>query len=210
MSHSVSDGYGLLGCSFLVLAVVGLWLRPFVKSVVARLGILGGILVISWIPIPGISLVVFLRGVMGDVSVPTFLLCGLMVWRCLDPSGGKGSASQKKPPFSAPNPSLHWFFLIVVIVGCLFYPMTMGFTLADPYSWGFAPHGMILVCLGLVLVLDFSGQRSAATLILLAIAAYAVGIMETSNLWDYLMDPLLFGISVVMTCRFMARARSVL
>ncbi len=205
MNAWASHGYGLMGCALLVLAAVSFWLQLFVRSDFVRRGTLVSIFVLSWIPLRGTSTVEFLRGVVGDIAVATFLLCGLMVWGCLVPAGTKGTVAEhkKRPLFFIPDESLHWFFILVVVAGSIFYPMTMGFTIEDPYAWGYAPHGMLLVCLGLILALEFAQQRTAAALILFAVAGYAAHLLESTNLWDYLMDPLLFGISVAILCRFM-------
>jgi len=206
MSAEVSHAYGLMGCALLILATVSFWLRLFVRSDFARRGTLGVIFMLSWIPLPRTSMVQVLRGVVGDIAIPTFLLFGLMVGGCLLSSLPKhSSAGQKlRPDFFVPDDSLRWFFILVVGAGSLFYPMTMGFTIMDPYAWGYAPNVMLLVCLSVILALEFAGQRTAAVLILLAVAAYAAGLMESSNLWDYLMDPLLFGISLSVICRGIA------
>ncbi len=211
MSDWVSHSYGLLGCCLLVLAVASFWLRRIVSSKPARFGMLAGIFVLSWIPLPRTSLVVFLRGVVGDIAIPTFLLCGLVVLGCLLAASNKDSPSSKKPStfFFVPNDSLRGFFVLVVIVGLIFYPMTMGFSLMDPYAWGYTPHVMLLGCLGLILILEFMGQRFPATLILVSVAGYAAGLMESSNLWDYLMDPILFGIGLAMLSYYLvSRVRS--
>lgn len=200
MSDWVSHSYGLLGCAILVLAFASFWLQRRVGAVRVRWGLLTTIFVISWIPFAGTSPVVFLRGIVGDIAIPTFFLCGMMVVGAVLPSTRTGplDQSQPRPPFLVSNASLVSFFVVVVGVGLVFYPMTLGFALLDPYAWGFTPHVMILVCLGLVLAWELAGRRTPATLILLSVAAYAVRLLESSNLWDYLMDPILFGISLVM------------
>lgn len=206
MSDWVSHSYGLLGCGLLILAAASFWLQRLVSSKPARLGMLVAVFVLSWIPLPRTSAVLFLRGVVGDIAIPTFLLCGLAVLGCLLAASNKNSRASQKPRgfFFVPNESLRWFFVLVLMVALIFYPMSMGFSPIDPYAWGYTPHVMVLVCLGLILLMEFAGQRIAATLILVSVAGYGVELMESSNLWDYLMDPILFGIGLAMVCYFLA------
>lgn len=93
--------------------------------------------------------------------------------------------------------SLTPFFAGVSVVGFLFYPMTMEFTLIDPYASGQSPRWMLLICLLITVGFVFAGHWAAASLVLLAVGAYALHVMESTNLWDYLLDPVLFLIGLV-------------
>lgn len=195
----IQHSYGLLGSAMIILVIVGSVLRLLVKSLNVRRVVLGVVFVLAFIPVNETSLVELLRGVTADLSIPTVLLCVLVLTICLfdrrAPPARKNRTSPRIPLIT--GGSLSVFFVVVIVVGCVFYPMTMGFTLMDPYAWGYAPRWMLLVCLLLTVVLEFCRQRTAANLILLSVAAYVPRLMESTNLWDYLLDPILFLICLV-------------
>jgi hypothetical protein len=110
--------------------------------------------------------------------------------------GQTGLASRPFPFFG--GGSLTGFFIVVLIVGCVFYLMTMGFTVMDPYAWGYSPRWMLPICLLVAVAFELAGQRTAASLVLIAVGAYALRLMESTNLWDYLLDPILFLVCLVV------------
>jgi hypothetical protein len=69
----------------------------------------------------------------------------------------------------------------------LLYPMGLGLTHFDPYGWGW--DRILPVATGAVaLILILRGNRFGA-LLLLPFAGHIVGVQESSNFWDALLDP---------------------
>ncbi len=194
MMPSLHNAYGLLGCALIILVIVasvlGLWIRS--RSVLRSISAL--VVVLSFVPFGGISVAELLRGVTGDIAVTTFLMCVVALTRCLSRRGNPNAQAAVRIPwlFAFFGGTLTGLFAGVLAVGCVFYPMTVGFSLIDPYAWGYSPHWMLLGCLLMTVAFEFAGQRTAANLILVPVGAYALRLMESTNLWDYLLDPILF------------------
>jgi hypothetical protein len=74
--------------------------------------------------------------------------------------------------------------------GLAFYPAALGLTNSDPYAWGYdSPLLVALFVLSLVAV--FYERFLPALCMTGAVAAFTLGIYESTNLWDYLVDPFL-------------------
>jgi hypothetical protein len=81
--------------------------------------------------------------------------------------------------------------------GLVLYPAALGWGPWDPYGWGwqFSPLFAATGLLGAGLI--FRGQRLGWVL-LVAIAAWQLRLLESPNYWDYLVDPLYFGLSLIL------------
>jgi len=69
----------------------------------------------------------------------------------------------------------------------LLYPMGLGLTSLDPYSWGWWPRIPILVALAAA-ILILRGNRFGI-LLLLPFAGFLIGLQESTNFWDAVIDP---------------------
>ena len=86
-------------------------------------------------------------------------------------------------------------FLFATGAGFLLYPMALGIGIYDPYcaGWGFS----WLFCLTFALTILLVVLRNRFSIVLLAaMLAYDFNLLESNNLWDYMVDPLLVAISV--------------
>lgn len=91
-----------------------------------------------------------------------------------------------------------WIFSL--IAGAALYPMALGLTRWDPYTAGWGFSWLFLLLFSLTLVLLVMKNRFAVVLVA-AISAYNLGLLESTNLWDYLIDPFL----VLASCIGLAR-----
>lgn len=69
----------------------------------------------------------------------------------------------------------------------LLYPMGLGLTSLDPYSWGWWPRIPILVALAAAMLIG-RGNRFGI-LLLLPFAGFLIGLQESTNFWDAVIDP---------------------
>ena len=69
----------------------------------------------------------------------------------------------------------------------LLYPMGLGLTSLDPYSWGWWPRIPILVALAAAMLI-LRGSRFGI-LLLLPFAGFLIGLQESTNFWDVVIDP---------------------
>jgi apolipoprotein N-acyltransferase len=61
----------------------------------------------------------------------------------------------------------------------------------DPYAWGYGSIPFLIGVLFLALVFGLAGWTKGVWIIGAAIIAWSLHWHESSNLWDYLLDPLL-------------------
>lgn len=98
-----------------------------------------------------------------------------------------------------------WIFAITA--GAALYPMALGLTRWDPYAagWGFSWLFILMFTLTVVLL----GMKNRFAVILMAaILAFDLRLLESTNLWDYLVDPLLVVVSCIgLGCRVRRKAQ---
>ncbi len=173
----MTDAFALLGIS-LVLCAVPLSVlsarRGVLAKVIAWLGF-----ALLWIPLgeANIPFVAYVRGVTSDLSIT---LVTLAAWRVGHAAlGWRDIARQEQMAVMA-----------VVSAAALFlYPLALGWSDWDAYRPGWGSWGMLLVLLVLCAVCWVRGLRVIPALVALALLAWSFGLMESTNLWDYLLDP---------------------
>ncbi len=83
--------------------------------------------------------------------------------------------------------------------GVFFYPASQGWGPFDPYPMGFQPWSLLPALTTGAAILLWRGLQWPALILSLAFVAYASGLF--SNLWDALIDPLLFLLSGALLLR---------
>jgi hypothetical protein len=135
--------------------------------------------VVLWCPVGAarLPLVAYMRGISSDLSITLVVLACLNLRRRLL---GLGAAEQRE----------RMAVSVVVAVAALFlYPLALGWGDWDVYRAGWGAPGMWVGLLLLSLFCWAQGLRLVPILVALALLAWRFGILESSNLWDYLMDP---------------------
>jgi hypothetical protein len=96
-----------------------------------------------------------------------------------------------------PSPIPIWLLLAAVIsAGCL-YASALGFLSLDIYAWGFYPRALALVVLVVALLLwPIAPTVSWSLALALVVFAFSLGLSR--NLWDCLLDPILFFTALFM------------
>lgn len=123
-----------------------------------------------------------------NVSIPWIFLLLDAAWRSL---GGGGFL---------PARSWRSGWIYGALLGFLLYPAALGLGGWDPYAWGwdstwlFVPFLLLSLCL--LLKNDPFGLVLAA-----GVAAYNLRILESTNLWDYLLDPIFWTVSCIHGAR---------
>lgn len=171
----------LTGLSGIALAIITLLVRiPRVQALplIRRAGVLGAAIIVISIPLWGVSLAGFVRGMTGDLSVTTLVLLALALVR---------SFSDRVQFFGEQN--RHATLQAVLIAAVLFYPLVLGLGMFDPYRLGYGNLWFMLALLGLAVWSSLRYSTLFALCVALAVAAWSVGWYESPNLWDYLLDP---------------------
>ena len=135
-----------------------------------------------------LPLVAYVRAVTGDLSV----VLTLLLW-----------SSVLLPSRPAPI----GFKLAIIFVSLMFYPLALGLGMIDPYAWGYSSLGLLIGVLVFALVCGLAGWTKGVWIFALAVLAWAGHWHESTNLWDYVLDPLLAIWAVIALFNTMQRKR---
>jgi hypothetical protein len=200
MSHSTLIGLFSAVCPWLALvrgfqAVAGRcgperrgWGRLSLLSLAAI-----GFLVV---PVQGISIAGWVRGINANFSIPLTGLLGAAVWE----------EEFRVKLLSGRDWTAGWAF--GVLAGLGLYLFALGWGSFDPYEWGWSFGPLFVASAGLTGVLLWKQNRFGLVL-LLAILAYNLRLLESANYWDYLLDPVYWVVSfTALGWRLLTRAWS--
>jgi hypothetical protein len=185
-----TDLTGLFG---ITLAVVTLLLHHPQAKVLPlrqRAGLLAAAVLVLSIPLWGVSLAGFVRGMTGDPGFPTLVVLALDL--VLSLSGRTLVEEQNRSAM----------LKAVAIAAVLFYPFALGLGMFDPYRLGFGNLWFMALLLGLAVWASLRYSTLLAMCIALAVAAWSVGWYESPNLWDYLLDPWLAVYAIVVQGKY--------
>jgi hypothetical protein len=172
------DAFGLAGCLLLCLAVLATVLRLDRFPVRIRNAVLPIAVVVLFVPVGGLPLAAYMRGATGDLSIPTLALAAGAVFSRLT-----GRRAFGQPDRNA----LLW---LVAGAALFLYPLALGWTPFDPYALGYGSAVFITALLAVTLGAWRAGLKLPVLVVLVAGLAWLLGIYESRNLWDYLIDPL--------------------
>ena len=141
-------------------------------------------MLLALLPVDGLSLAGLLRGLFGDLSMASLLLLGLGLWR--DEAGRE----RQRIGLSAGAAAL----------GVCLYPAALGLGMFDPYRLGFGDLTLLSGLLAAALLAALRGYGLAAVWLSLAVLGWALGLGESTNLWNYLIDPwvCLYALAVLL------------
>ncbi|MGA7749257.1 MAG: hypothetical protein WCA63_03850 [Gallionella sp.] len=152
--------------------------------------LLAAVFVLMLIPFGGMPLAAYIRGMTGDLSITTLVL----LWCALLRPWGACVTVQAK----------HRFALLILIAfsALAFYPLALGAGVIDPYRLGYGNPQFVAVLLLLALLAWYLKSALIALCIALGTLAWTSGWYESSNLWDYLLDPFVsvYALAAVMIC----------
>lgn len=191
-----------------VWALFGLWLilrLPFVTrmSVTQRTATLLLGYVIAMVPVAGLSLAGALRGMLGDLSTTsTLLLIAALFTRLRFLANGNAAPLwNARERFSV--------LLFISVLALLLYPFALGIGTLDPYRAGFGSVSLLLMLALLSLWFMRRGLYLLPFVCALSVMAWSMRLLESTNLWDYLLDAPLAIYAIVQTVKAMLEARKV-
>ena len=189
-------GFGLFGCGLLSLAVLAaaLRLRRFTVGTRAAVMLAAGVALL--VPIGELSLAAYVRGATGDLSISTLVLAGAA---CIAQLTGRPLIGQR---------DLRALLWLLAVAAAFLYPFALGLTPFDPYALGYGSAGLATALL-LVTLAAWGARLNLIVLVVIAAAlAYLGSAVESRNLWDYLIDPLVSVYALVRVCAGLRVRRS--
>ena len=170
--------FGLLGCGLVCLALAATALRLSAFPVRVRHAVILAVALVVFVPIGGLSVAAYVRGVTGDLSAATLVLAG----------GACFARLTKRRLFERRESDA---LLGLVAGAALFlYPFALGWTPFDPYSLGYGSIAFVTVLLVVALAAWHARLNVVVFVVLAGALAFLAGVYESRNLWDYLIDPL--------------------
>jgi hypothetical protein len=136
-----------------------------------------------------LPLVVYIRGVSGELSIITMMLI-IFTW-----------SSWPSCRLSSATP------IVIALASILFYPFALGLTMFDPYSWGYGSIIFVVAVMMMALLFFFTKRSWEALMISLAVIAWSIHWHESTNLWDYLLDPFLAVWAIIVSIRWIVWGR---
>jgi ABC-type Fe3+-siderophore transport system permease subunit len=96
---------------------------------------------------------------------------------------------------------------VIALASILFYPFALGLTMFDPYSWGYGSIIFVVAVMMMALLFFFTKRSWEALMISLAVIAWSIHWHESTNLWDYLLDPFLAVWAIIVSIRWIVWGR---
>jgi hypothetical protein len=188
----LADLAGLAGAIVAIVAVVS-WLAHAAGLRGGRLvALLGATALVALAPVGALPLAGYLRGVVGDLSLTTLIVLLRGILR----PGPHG-------PFDARN--TFSVQLCVATAGLALYPSALGLGPVDSYRLGYGPWALgVLFAVAVAAI--FFNLPLVTSCVGLGVLAWVVGAYESRNLWDYLLDPLVWVWSLAIVCLGAARS----
>ncbi len=157
-------------------------------------GLLLALFIALLVPKPGasISLAAFYRGFIGDLSIT---LLALSFWSLCHRLFDVLPTAKRE---------LTALLGVVAAAALLLYPTALGWGDWDAYRLGWGSWWFLSVLLVLCGLSAWMGLYVLPALVALALLAWSAGLMESGNLWDYLLDPWLsvFALGYVVSKGF--------
>jgi len=185
---------GLFGAALLIAAAGCLTLRRLGLAPRQRTLAVASLLLVAAIPVRELPLAGYVRGVLGDPSISTMLLAGTWLVSFVlqrDLLGARERAA---------------WLAAAVVAALVLYPMALGASAFDPYALGYGSYGFATALLAVTLVAWGARCNWLVASIVAAVAAYLAGLLESANLWDYLVDPLIAAYAALWWLRRAAGA----
>lgn len=182
--------------SALLCSMVVLWIGSRYKWQFTRMAI--GVAIVSLamlIPVHGLSLFIYVWSIIGDLSLTSKVF--MIAW-LLYRTGGPVLTDMKE---------IRFVLRAVSVIGLAFYPMALGLTPFDPYSAGYSASILVIWTIVAATYGLRKGYSMLAAAMLASLWVYLLGGMESDNLFDYLLDPVLFLYALSFSCATLLQNR---
>ena len=142
--------------------------------------------VVLWLPVGAarLPLLAYVRGISSDLSITLVALACVGLCRrllALSPVARREKLA---------------LYGVISVAALFLYPTALGWGDWDSYRSGWGSWGQWAALLALSLFCWIKGLRLLPMLVALALLAWSAGLMESTNLWDYLLDPWLAGVAL--------------
>lgn len=180
-------GIDLVACAVFLRATSCLTPACATSKVRAWMLWLSAVLLVGlWFPYgdAGLPLLAFVRGILSDLSVTSVFLAVLVI------------AQRMGVAVPIPRHEKRGVYAAVALAAVVLYPTALGWGDWDAYRLGWGSAGWVMGLSLLSLLCFFRGLRLLPLLISAALIAWSFGVLESGNLWDYMIDPWIACVSI--------------
>jgi hypothetical protein len=170
-----------LGAALVIASILLALVRQWVSDPRLQRGLFVTVFIASLIPVTEFSLTHYARVLTGDLSITSLIWLSWL------------AATLPKSPASREQQIMA---LVVVLAALALYPTALGLTPFDLYAHGYYPYLMGPGLFALFAVSVWFGAVQCAVTLAMAFLCYALGFLESDNLWDYLLDPVITAYAV--------------
>ena len=175
----LTDFWALLGIDVVLCAGILRWFMH--KPRIAGWGkwTTAACFALMWLPAGAahLPLLAYIRGISSDLSITLVALAGFFIARQLFNVGA--IPPREKVVLNG----------VIAASALALYPLSLGWGDWDLYRTGWGSLEMVGALLGLSVLAWAQGLRLLPMLVGLSLVSWSFGLMESANLWDYLMDP---------------------
>lgn len=165
-----------LGAALVLATIVQAFVRRWVPGAWIQRSLFTAVFLGSLVPLPHFSLTHYARVLTGDLSVTALIWFS---WLALT------------IPSSERNRTQQVMALATVIAAVALYPSALGLTAFDLYAHGYYPTILAPALFVLFAFSVWSRSTQAAVSLGAAYVFFVLGLLESDNLWDYVLDPVL-------------------
>ncbi len=190
-----------IGAALVVASIVLTLSRRWIKRKEILSGLFAGSFIISLLPLSEFSITHFARVLTGDVSVAG------MIWLATI-----NLAVLRSPDRTTRPPADRQVAVALAVIALVLYPTALGFSPYDLYSLGYSP-----VTLSIAVATGFAAcvwreKWLPALMLAAAYVAWLSRCLDSDNLWDYLLDPVIviYALSILLMDRRRKRPPSAL
>jgi len=176
-----------------VLFALGFLLAGRLRSRLAARAVAGMLaaLLPFFLPAGDLTVLERLKGLLYEPSIGLVICCLMPVARAVP---GLSAAS--------PPPAGEFRFLALVLgTGIALYPMALGLGYLDPYALGYQPWFALAVSVIAALAWWRREYVAVAAWLTAAVCLHAVHAGESSNVFDYMLDPIVVTVALVRVIR---------
>lgn len=144
-----------------------------------------------WLPWgdAGLPLLAYARGVVSDLSVTSVLFSVLWMGQRMDVMPALRQAEKQMA------------YAVLALTAAVLYPTALGWGDWDAYRLGWGAPSLVMGLSLLAVSCFWMGLRLLPLLIAAAVMAWSLGILESGNLWDYLIDPWIACVAIGVALR---------
>ena len=176
-----------MACALVAIAVPMQLLNIARFPLAVRVIIFALLAAVMAIPVDGMMIAGYVWGLIGDPSIATIALMSLV---CI---------KQLTRHDVCDDRNVTSLLFLVLIGGVFLYPLALGLSPYDPYALGFGSWALYAALLAVALAGWWMQLPLVVWWIVASALAYSLGLFESTNLWNYLLDPIAVLIAIGWT-----------